>query len=277
MNAKPWTASGERAITPSSVPSQIIAAANRISSAKPPIASSTLESMLQPTTKPGRRRARRSRRSSRPNSATKCPSRYAEREVGSERMRSTIPSPRSVAIETPGPIIPKRERLHEDAADQVVRVVAAGDVDDAAEDEREQQHEHDRLQRHVEQLLGDLADVLEVAAGQREAVRHEPAGADGERAHQAATFRGLAVRRGRRRRASPRGGACRSAATPAASSARTTSSSDVPGGDRDRHGQPVGVDRRRAVGERRERAPRRRGGPRARRPRRRPARRRCAP
>ena len=37
----------------------------------------------------------------------KWPIRYAERDVGSERKRSTMPSPRSVAIEMPGPIIPK--------------------------------------------------------------------------------------------------------------------------------------------------------------------------
>ncbi|HTC59077.1 MAG TPA: hypothetical protein VK691_03055 [Solirubrobacteraceae bacterium] len=37
---------------------------------------------------------------------------------------------------------PERERLHEDAADQVIAVVAARNGDYAAEDEREQQHEH---------------------------------------------------------------------------------------------------------------------------------------
>ena len=104
------------------------------------------------------------------NSARRCPTRYAERDIGSDRKRSTIPSPRSVAIDDAGAHHPEGEGLHEDAADQVLVVVAAGDGDHAAEDEREQQHEHQRLQRDVEQLLGDLADVLEVAAGQREAV-----------------------------------------------------------------------------------------------------------
>ena len=55
------------------------------------------------------------------------------------------------------------ERLDQDPADQVLVVAAAGHGDHAAEDVREQQHEHQRLQRDVEQLLGDLADVLEVA------------------------------------------------------------------------------------------------------------------
>ena len=71
-----------------------------------------------------------------------------------------MPSPRSVAIDTRRAHDAEGERLHEDAAEQVLAVVAAGDGDHAAEDEREQQHEHDRLQRDVEQLLGDLADVL---------------------------------------------------------------------------------------------------------------------
>ena len=54
----------------------------------------------------------------------------------------------------------------------------SGHGDHAAEDEREQQHEHDRLQRHVEQLLGDLPDVREVAARDQQRV-------DGERGHAA--------------------------------------------------------------------------------------------
>jgi hypothetical protein len=49
------------------------------------------------------------------------------------------------------------------------------------------------MRRHVEELLGDLADVLEVAPGQGQAVGDEPAGAYGERAH-AAISSGLAVR-----------------------------------------------------------------------------------
>ena len=40
-------------------------------------------------------------------SAKKWPSRYAERDVGSDRKRSITPSWRSVAIDIAGPIIPK--------------------------------------------------------------------------------------------------------------------------------------------------------------------------
>ena len=40
------------------------------------------------------------------SSASRCPAMYAERAIGSERRRSTMPSVRSVAIETAGPIIP---------------------------------------------------------------------------------------------------------------------------------------------------------------------------
>src|SRR5262249_20249882 len=52
----------------------------------------------------------------------------------------------------------ERQRLDEDAADEVLAVVAA-DRHRPAEDVREKQHEHQRLQRDVEQLFGDLADV----------------------------------------------------------------------------------------------------------------------
>ena len=65
---------------------------------------------------------------------------------------------------------PEGEGLDEDPADQVLVVVAAGERDRAAEDVGEQQHEHQRLDRDVEQLLGDLADVREVAPGEDEAV-----------------------------------------------------------------------------------------------------------
>ena len=41
------------------------------------------------------------------NSAERWPSRKAGRDIGSELKRSMMPSPRSVAIDTPGPIIPK--------------------------------------------------------------------------------------------------------------------------------------------------------------------------
>ncbi|HEY2053461.1 MAG TPA: hypothetical protein VGH14_05955 [Solirubrobacterales bacterium] len=75
---------------------------------------------------------------------------------------------------------PEGERLHEDPADQIFVVIAAArDVDDAAEDIGEQQHEHQRLQRHVEQLLRDLADVGELPLGQDPGVGGQPARAGG--------------------------------------------------------------------------------------------------
>ena len=89
---------------------------------------------------------------------------------GSERKRSITPSVRSVAIAVAGPDEAERERLDEDAADQVLAVAAALHRDRAAEHVREQQHEHQRLQRDVEQLLGDLADVLDVAPREHERV-----------------------------------------------------------------------------------------------------------
>jgi EmrB/QacA subfamily drug resistance transporter len=54
MNTKPWAASGERAITPSSVPVQIIAPANPTRSARPPSASSGLLPMLPAHRESGR-------------------------------------------------------------------------------------------------------------------------------------------------------------------------------------------------------------------------------
>ncbi len=41
------------------------------------------------------------------NSAVRWPIRNAGRDIGSELKRSMIPSPRSVAIDVPGPISPK--------------------------------------------------------------------------------------------------------------------------------------------------------------------------
>ncbi len=69
----------------------------------------------------------------------------------------------------------ERQRLDEDAADEVLAVVAA-DRHRPAEDVREQQHEHQRLQRDVEQLLGDLADVGDLASGEHHGVA--PPGAE---------------------------------------------------------------------------------------------------
>src|SRR5262249_28042547 len=125
---------------------------------------------------------------------------------------------------------------------------AAGHVDDVPEDEREQKDEHDRLERHVEELLGDLAHVPQVASGERQAVGHEPPralsgagrGGGGEGGHQAATpvgrrdggAGGAGGPEGRARKPWSSVAGRRwtwSAATSAASSARTMSTSGVPG------------------------------------------------
>ena len=209
------------------------------------------------------------------------------RVAGSERKRSITPSVRSVAIAVAGPVEPERERLDQDAADDVLAVVAAADRDRAAEHVREQQHEHQRLQRDVEQLLGDLADVLDVAAREHERVapprranRRARSGVacstdDGRRAH----GRRCAVMPAPRCRSScgtvfgGRGAPVRvrntsssvasrrlrsTASTPAASSARMTSMRRVPsttgiGGD-----EPLGVERRARSTRTRCVAPRRR-------------------
>src|SRR5262249_26551731 len=72
---------------------------------------------------------------------------------------------------------PEGDRLHQDSADQVLAVLAVRHADHATEDEAEQQHEHQRLEGHVEELLGDLADVGEVASRDLDAVGEQPTGA----------------------------------------------------------------------------------------------------
>jgi hypothetical protein len=104
-NATPCTESGDRAITPTSVPSQIAAQANSVSRPKPATAWATSVWMRQPTISP-LAVSTTSATMTAASSARKWPTRYAARDVGSDRKRSTIPSPRSVAMATPGPIIP---------------------------------------------------------------------------------------------------------------------------------------------------------------------------
>ena len=75
------------------------------------------------------------------------------------------------------------DRLGEDPAHQELLVAAAArHVDRAAEDEREQQHEHDRLDRRVRQRLGLAAHVQQPAPGDHPRVGQEGgAGAGGPR------------------------------------------------------------------------------------------------
>src|SRR4029453_19364524 len=122
-------------------------------------------------------------------------------------------------------------RLDEDPAHQVLVVVAAGHRDRPAEDVGEEQDEHERLDRDVDQLLGDLADMGEVAPREDEAVGQPEAQALGVGGHQAATSWGVGVESvmARKTSSSVASRRCRSVvATPAASSARTTSASATP-------------------------------------------------
>ena len=232
MNAMPVTASGERTTRPRSVPEpehregeqQQQGEAARARRAR-------LLWIRQPTIRPLTRQ-HGERQSGAPRARRQVAEQVRGAGVGSERKRSTIPSLRSVAIEVAGPDDAEGERLHEDAADQVLAVAAAGDVDRAAEDVREQQHEHQRLQRDVEQLLGDLADVLEVAPGEHEAVRDRASGWRRSCGARSRLARSVSVRKTSSSVASRRWTS--TASTPAASSARTISISRVPA--RDRHG-----------------------------------------
>ena len=70
------------------------------------------------------------------------------------------------------------ERLDEDAGHQVLAVgAAARERDRAAEDEREQQHEHDRLEDREDRELRDPRHPLQVAPGRRSGRRRRRRGA----------------------------------------------------------------------------------------------------
>ena len=73
-----------------------------------------------------------------------------------------------MAIDIAGPDHPEGEGLDEDPADQVLAIAAALDADGPAEHVGEEQDEHQRLQGDVEQLLGELADVLDPPAGEHD-------------------------------------------------------------------------------------------------------------
>ena len=211
MKPTPITASGERTSMPSHVPTQIIAGGEQRAAAamRRRRRASTSVCVRQPTSRPVPSRiaidssdagqlgeevaeqVRRARRRQRAEAVD-----HALREVGGDRRRRAHH--------------PEGERLDEDAADEVLAVVAAVDVDGAAEHVGEQQHEHQRLHRDVEQLLGDLADVLDVAAGEHERVGHQRAQA-GRASH---GWR----RRGRRLRRA--GSGWRSCGTPRRSAVR---------------------------------------------------------
>ena len=151
------------------------------------------------------------------------------------------------------------DRLHEDAGHQVLAVgAAAGQRDRAAEDEREQQHEHDRLEDREDRELRDARDPLEVAPGDDEAVgdgvpdaaaRHGRASPSCAVLPVGASARLLGARgrsgSGRRRPASAGAGRCRRSRSPASSRSRTTSTSCcAPPSRGDRHPARVLVERR---------------------------------
>ena len=76
----------------------------------------------------------------------------------------------------------EHDGLRHDPGHQELAVAGAGHRDRAAEHEREQQHEHHRLDGHVQQQLGHPLDVDQVAAhhdgrghGQRRRGEHRPA------------------------------------------------------------------------------------------------------
>ena len=100
---------------------------------------------------------------------------------------------------------PERERLADDPGEQVVLVAHPRDVDRRAEHVQEQQDEHDRLDRDVEQPLGHARDRPQAADGQQRGVADEPdqprrrrprrARARGLRSHSCGHLRRLGLRR----------------------------------------------------------------------------------
>ena len=68
---------------------------------------------------------------------------------------------------------PERQRLADDPREHVVLVADPRHVDRRAEHVQEQQDEHDRLDRHVEQPLGHARDRAQAAPGQQRRVAHE--------------------------------------------------------------------------------------------------------
>ena len=65
------------------------------------------------------------------------------------------------------------EGLADDAWEQIVLVIDARDVDRRSEHVQEKQNEDDRLDRHIEQALGDPRDRTQAASGQQGGVAYE--------------------------------------------------------------------------------------------------------
>ena len=95
-------------------------------------------------------------------SAAVRPNRTAEREIGSERKRSTTPVATIRVEPDAGHQRAEHRRLDDDARHQEVDVIDVAGVDRAAEDEAEQQHEHHRLDEgedDVDRLAQGLAQL----------------------------------------------------------------------------------------------------------------------
>ena len=94
----------------------------------------------------------------------------------------------------------EQDRHDEDARAGVVQVLAGRAGDRAAEQVREHQHEHDRRDGHVEQLLGHVLDLQHRAPAERQRRRQRAGGRGGARRSRRAAWRhGDACRRRRRR------------------------------------------------------------------------------
>jgi hypothetical protein len=106
MKTTPWAASGDRTTLPRNMPTHSIVKASNASSPNPARACATSVWMRQPTTRPASVITVRPSRAA-ANSASTWPTRKAERAIGSERKRSSTPSPRSVAMDIAGPMTPK--------------------------------------------------------------------------------------------------------------------------------------------------------------------------
>jgi len=70
----------------------------------------------------------------------------------------------------------ERRRLHDDARHQVIHVAHRAGIDGPAEDVAEEQHEHDGLQEHREELVHVLEDMLQAAHDEDPRVAEEPEG-----------------------------------------------------------------------------------------------------
>ena len=91
-----------------------------------------------------------------------------QRAIGSARSRSKTPLVRSLFSPNAGGHGGEEGVLHDDAGQRELQVLARGAGDRPAEDVREEQHEHHRLDAQVEQLHRVVLDLHQAAPGQGE-------------------------------------------------------------------------------------------------------------